>query len=164
MRAGRPASLDDIRRDRMHQVAGSATDRGKAARVTLGQARDFRRAAVGNLADGLVLPTISALHESARLAVTALAASEGFRFSNTAGAHEAVVDYALGIQLVDGRQYAQLDQLRSLRHQVNYPEDLIAPSLREVDQFSTLVDTILALAESKLPARRIPRPPTGDFG
>ena len=49
----RPASLDELRRNRMHQVAGSATDRAKAARSTLGQARDFRRVAVGNLAEGL---------------------------------------------------------------------------------------------------------------
>ena len=159
MRAGRPASLDALRRDRMHQVAGSAPDRAKAARATLGQARDFRRAAVGNLAEALVLPAISALHESARLAVTALAALDGYRFSNTVGAHEAVVDYALAIQLVDRRQYAQLDQLRDLRHQVNYPEDLIAPSPREVEQYSELVDTILTLAEKKLPTRRIPPPP-----
>ncbi|MEO8266309.1 MAG: hypothetical protein ABI706_12470 [Ilumatobacteraceae bacterium] len=71
---------------------------------------------------------ISALHESARLAVTALAALEGYRFSNTVGAHEAVVDDAFAIRLLDRTRYAQLDQLRDLRHQVNYPEDLIAPS------------------------------------
>ncbi len=143
----------------MHQVAGSATERVKAARARFGQARDFRRAAVGNLAEALVLPAISALHESARLAVTALAALDGYRFSNTVGAHEAVVDYAFAIELVDRQQYAQLDQLRDLRHQVNYPEDLIAPSPREVEQYSELVDTVLALAERRLPARRIPPPP-----
>ena len=109
--------------------------------------------AVGNLTEGLVLPAVSALHESARLAVTALAAQDGYRFSNTAGAHEAVVDYAFAIKLVDRTQYAQLDQLRDLRHQVNYPEDLIAPSPREIEQYSELVDTILALAEKKLPTR-----------
>ena len=114
----------------MHQVAGKASDRAKAARATFAQARDFRRAAVGNLTEGLVLPAVSALHESARLAVTSLAAQDGYRFSNTAGAHEAVVDYAFAIKLVDRTQYAQLDQLRDLRHQVNYPEDLIAPSPR----------------------------------
>lgn len=74
MRADRPASLEALRRDRMHQLAGRAPDRAKAARATLGQAHDFRRAAIGNLAEALVLPAISALHESARLAVTALAA------------------------------------------------------------------------------------------
>jgi hypothetical protein len=50
--------------------------------------------------------------------VTAVAALDGYRSSNTAGAHEAVVDFALAIKLVDRRQYA-LDQLRGLRHQVN---------------------------------------------
>ena len=101
MRAGRPASLEELRRDRMHQVVGNASDRAKAARSTFTQAREFRRAAESNLAEGLVLPAVSALHESARLAVTALAALDGYRFSNTAGAHEAVVDYAFGIKLVD---------------------------------------------------------------
>lgn len=143
----------------MHQVVGNTSDRAKAARSTFTQAREFRRAAVSNLAEGLVLPAVSALHESARLAVTALAALDGYRFSNTAGAHEAVVDYAFGIKLVDRTQYAQLDQLRDLRHQVNYPEDLIAPSKREVEQYRELVDTILALAEKKLPTRRVPPPP-----
>jgi hypothetical protein len=159
MRAGRPASLDELRRDRMHQVAGNASDRARAALATFAQARDFRRAAVGNLTEGLVLPAVSALHESARLAVTSLAALAGYRFSNTAGAHEAVVDYAFAIQLTDRTQYAQLDQLRDLRHHVNYPEDLIAPSTREIEQYSELVDTILALAEKKLRARRVPPPP-----
>ena len=140
----------------MHQVVGSASDRAKAARATFAQARDFRRAAVGNLTEGLVLPAVSALHESARLAVTALAAQDGYRFSNTAGAHEAVVDYAFAIKLVDRSHYAQLDQLRHLRHQVNDPEDLIAPPRREIEQYSELVDTILALAEKKLPTRRVP--------
>ena len=159
MRAGRPASLADLRRDRMHQVPGKASDRATAARATFGEANDFRRAASGNLAEGLILPAISALHESARLAVTALAALDGYRFSNTVGAHEAVVDYAFAIQLVDRTRYAQLDQLRDLRHQVNYVEDLIAPSQREIEQYSELVDTILALTAKKLPARRVSPPP-----
>ena len=88
-----------------------------------------------------------------------MAALDGYRFSNTVGAHEAVVDYAFVIQLVDRTRYAQLDQLRDLRHQVNYPEDLIAPSQREIEQYSELVDTILALTAKKLPARRVPPPP-----
>lgn len=143
----------------MHRVTDGVNERAKAARATFEQARDFRRAAISNMGEGLRLPAISALHESARLAVTALAALEGYRFSNTAGAHEAVVDYALGIQLVNRQQFAQLDQLRDLRHHVNYPEDLIAPSQREIAQFSELVDTMLALVEKQLPARRIPPPP-----
>ena len=153
-------TLDQLRRDRMHQVAGDASARARAARATFAQALDFRRAALGNLSEGLALPAISALHESVRLAVTALAALDGYRFSNTPGAHEAVVDYAHAIKLVDRTRHAQLDQLRDLRHQVNYPEDLIAPSSREIEQYSELVDTILSLTEKKLPRRRIPPPPT----
>ena len=159
MRPDRPASLDELRRDRMHTVPGSANDRAKAARATFDQARDFRRAAISNMDEGLRLPAISALHEAARLAVTAVAALDGYRFSNKAGAHEAVVDYALAIQLVDRKQYAQLDQLRDLRHHVNYPEDLISPSSRETEQYNQLVDTILALAQNRLPTRRVPPPP-----
>jgi len=143
----------------MHQIANTVAQRRTAARATLGQARDFRRAAAGNLAEGLVLPAISALHEAARMAVTAVAALDGYRFSNTPGAHEAVVDYALAILLVDRARYAQLDQLRELRHQVNYPDDLITPSAREIEQYSDLVDTVLTLAAAKIPASRIPPPP-----
>jgi hypothetical protein len=46
--------LAEVRRDRMHQVSGSATDRANAARATFGQARDLRRAAVGNLVDTIL--------------------------------------------------------------------------------------------------------------
>ncbi len=159
MRPDRPTTLDELRRDRMHPIAGGAADRTKAARATFEQARNFRQAALSNLAEELRLPAVSALHEAARLAVTSVAALDGYRFSNTVGAHEAVVDYALGIQLVNRKQYAQLDQLRDLRHHVNYPEDLIAPSPREIEQYSELVDTILALAEKRVSARRIPPPP-----
>jgi hypothetical protein len=143
----------------MHRIASGAAEQVKAARASLEQAHDFRRAAAGNLAEGLRLPAVSSLHESARLAITAVAAHEGYRFSNAAGAHEAAVDYALGIKLVNRPQYAQLDQLRDLRHHVNYPEDLIAPSLREIEQYSELVDTIFGLADKRLHARRIPPPP-----
>ncbi len=159
MRADRPADLDELHRDRMHQIAGNASDRAKAARAMFEQAREFRRAAKGNLADGLRLPAISALHESARIAVTALAAFNGYRFSNSVGAHEAVVDYALAIQLVDRKQWAQLDQLRDIRHHVNYPEDLIAASQREIEQYSKLVDTLFELVQKQLPSRRVPPPP-----
>lgn len=159
MRPDRPAPLDELRRDRMHQAAGGPAERAEAARATFEQAREFRQAAASNLAEELRLPAVSALHESARLAVTAVAALEGYRFSNTPGAHEAAVDYALGIQLVNRQQHAQLDQLRDLRHHVNYPEDLIAPSPREIEQYSELVDTVLVLAEKRMRARRIPPPP-----
>jgi hypothetical protein len=159
MRSERPAGLVELQRDRMHQLATSVAQRRGAARATLGQARDFRRAAAGNLADGLVLPAISALHEAARLAVTAVAVLDGYRFSNTPGAHEAVVDYAIAVQLVDRARYAQLDQLRDLRHQVNYPEDMIAPPLREIQQYTELVDAVLASASAKIPAAKVPPPP-----
>jgi hypothetical protein len=144
----------------MHQLPGATMqDRLKTARTVLRQARAFRQAAQGNLSEGLRLPAISSLHESARLAVSAVAAFDGYRFSNTPGAHEAVVDYAHACKLVDQIQFAQLDQLRDLRHQVNYPADMIEPSEREVEQFCTLVDDVLAAAVSRIPAPKIPPPP-----
>jgi hypothetical protein len=70
-----------------------------------------------------------------------------------------VVDYALASELVDRVRYAQLDQLRDLRHQVNYPEDMIAPPAREIEQYSNLVDEVLVSAAAKIPAARVPPPP-----
>ena len=159
MRSDRPATLAALLRDRMQQTPGDPASRSAAARKVLAQAQAFHRAADGNIAEGLILPAVSALHEAARLAVTAVAALNGYRFSNVAAHHEAVIDYALAIELVDRARHAQLDQLRELRHQVNYPEDLIVPSEREIGQYRALVDTVVALATNKLPAERIPPPP-----
>ena len=159
MRSDRPAALAVLLRDRMQQAPGSPAGRAKAARNVLAQAHAFHRAADTNIAEGLALPAVSALHEAARLAVTAVAALNGYRFSNVAAHHEAVVDYAFAIELVDRKRHAQLDQLRELRHQVNYPEDLIVPSEREIEQYRALVAAVVAVAASKFPAKRIPPPP-----
>jgi hypothetical protein len=161
MRAGRPMSLAELRRDRMHQLPSlSAQDRVKSARSVLRQAHSFRRAATAALGEELTLPAVSSLHEAARLAVSAVAALDGYRFSNSAGAHEAVIDYAFASKLVDRVQFAQLDELRELRHQVNYPADMIEPSRREVTQFEGLVDEVLKLAATRLPTPKIPPPPS----
>ena len=160
MRSGRPLFLAELERDRMHRVTGDSAARTKAARSVLRQARDFRRAASTSVTEELFLPAVSALQESARLAVTAVAAFNGWRFSNTAGSHESVIDYGYAVQLVDRQQFAQLDQLRELRHQVNYPADLIAPTANEVAQFAGLVDLVIEAVIQRIPAPRIPPPPT----
>jgi hypothetical protein len=98
---------------------------------------------------------ISNLHEAARLAVTALAAASGLRFANRAGAHVAVVDYALGLKLVNRAEWAQLDELRDLRHKTNYPSDLIEPTDTELDQFSQLTDAVIARSQQRI----VPIPP-----
>ena len=52
MRAGRPMSLADLRRDRMHQLPSlSAQDRVKSARSVRRQAHSFRRTATAALGD-----------------------------------------------------------------------------------------------------------------
>lgn len=105
------------------------------------------------------MPAVSNFHEAARLSVTAIATLNGYRFRNAPGAHEAVVDYALAIGIVDTTGHAQLDQLRQLRHDINYPADLVEPSRRELDVIASLVTSVIGSASEKLPAPRIPPPP-----
>lgn len=163
MRPGRPVPLDRLERDQMHQLASSAADNAAAARNTLVTARDFLATATQCLADNRRLPAVSNYHEAARLAITAIATSRGRRFGNQAGAHEAVVDYALDVGIVDANQHAMLDQLRELRHQVNYPADLIEPSDRDLQQIGDIVNRIVDAVSQKLtPApkpKKIPPPP-----
>ena len=68
-----------------------------------------------------------------------------------------MVDYAFGVQLVNRTEWAQLDELRDLRHKTNYPSDLIEPTDAELDQFSDLTDTVIARAQSAIAP--IPPPP-----
>jgi hypothetical protein len=152
---GRPAALDDVIRDSMYQVPGTSTDHRSEAKRTLASARQFRQTALLCRRDELRLPVISNLHEAARLAVTALAAASGLRFATRAGAHVAVVDYALGLKLVNRAEWAQLDELRDLRHKTNYPSDLIEPTDTELDQFSQLTDAVIARSQQRI----VPIPP-----
>ena len=112
----------------------------------------------------LTLPAGSSLHEAARLAVNAVAALDRYRFSNSAGANEADIDYAFATKLVDRVQFAQLDELRELRElrqRVNYPSAMIEPSRRAVTQFEGLVDEVLKLAATRLPTpKNLRRPPS----
>jgi hypothetical protein len=80
--------------------------------------------------------------------------------STSEGTAMRVIDYAFASKLVDRVQFAQLDELRELRHQVNYPADMIEPSRKEVTQFEGLVDEVLKLAATRLPTPKIPPPPS----
>ncbi len=106
------------------------------------------------------MPAVSNFHEAARLAVTAVATANGFRFRNTAGAHEAVVDYALAVGMVDRSEHGRLDLLRRLRHEVNYPADLIEPSASDLEVIARLVGKVLDVATAQLPTPKIPPPPS----
>ena len=114
---GRPATLGDVIRDAMYQVPGTSADHRAEAKRTPVSARPFRQTALLCRRDELRLPVISNLHEAARLAVTTLAAAGGLRFTNRAGAHVAVVDYALGLKLVNQTEWAQLDERRTSSNQ-----------------------------------------------
>lgn len=163
MRSERPVALDKLERDQMHQITGAATANAKAASDTLATARDFLVTAQQGVAEGRYLPAVSNYHEAARLAITAVATSRGRRFSNLAGSHEAVVDYAVGVGLTDANGHAMLDQLRELRHQVNYPADLIQPTERDVRRIGEMVEALVDAVTDRLtpPAKpkRIPPPP-----
>jgi HEPN domain len=153
----RPEPLDDLIRDATHQVSGSPREHRTEAMRNLSSARQFRKTAQLGREQGLPLPVISNLHEAARLAVTAVAAKHGLRFSNRAGAHMAVVDYAFGFGLATRTQWAQLDELRDLRHKTNYPSDVVEPSEEELDQFGQLVDDLLNKCQMVIAP--IPPPP-----
>jgi hypothetical protein len=159
MRPGRPASLASIERDQMHQLPTPPPANRAAARRTLREALEFRRLAALGLDASLILPAVSSLHEAARLAITAVATDRGQRFTNAPGSHEAVVDYALAVGLVDRGDHARLDSLRQLRHDINYPADLIEPASEEVTAITELVDRILKTTRQRLPDPRIPPPP-----
>lgn len=154
---GRPAEIDSIVRDSMHRVDGTRAGHRREGERTLASAQQFRKTAKLCRDDGLRLPVISNLHEAARLAITAVAAARGLRFANRPGAHVAVVDYAFGVDLVNRTEWAQLDELRDLRHKTNYPSDLIEPSDTELDQFAALTDSVITRTRTKVAP--IPPPP-----
>ena len=156
---GRPVGRDELVRDSMHPVHGDRRSHRASALGVLRSARQFRKTAHLSRLDGQRLPVISNLHESARLAISAVAAANGLRFSNVTGAHVAVVDYAFAIGVVNRVEWSQLDELRDLRHRTNYPSDLIEPGDNELDQFGGLVDAILARIQKLIAP--IPPPPKG---
>ena len=159
MRNDRPVPLATIERDQMHQLTSPPRENLVAARRTLQEARSFQKLATVGLESGLALPAVSNFHEAARLAVTAVATFKGRRFRNAPGAHEAVVDYALGTAIVNTKDHAQLDQLRQLRHDVNYPADIVEPAPRELEVIAALVERVVEAAAGLLPVQKIPPPP-----
>ncbi len=157
----RPAPLSALLRSSLRRAPGDAEVRRDEASRLLAVARQFRSTAWLSRNDNLRLPVISSLHEAARLAVTAAASANGLRFANRPGAHAAAVDYALEAELVDRREWAQLDQLRDLRNKANYPSDLMEPTSAELDQFTGLVDAVLVRAQTVVEAIR-PLPDSTD--
>lgn len=156
MRNDRPVPLGVIERDQMHQLTSSARENLDAARRTLQEERSFQKLATVGKESGLALPAVSNFHEAARLAITAVATLRGLRFRNAPGAHVAVVDYALGMALVSTKDH---DQLRQLRHDVNYPADIIEPAPRELEVIAALVERVVDAAAALLPVPKIPPPP-----
>ena len=61
--------------------------------------------------------------------------------------------------LVSTKDHAQLAQLRQLRHDVNYPADIIEPALRELEVIAALVERVVDAAAALLPVPKIPPPP-----
>jgi hypothetical protein len=102
---------------------------------------------------------VSNSREAARLAATAVATANGLRFRNTAGAHEAVVDHALAVRLVDSGEHGRLDLRRRLRHEVSHPADLIEPSASHLEVIAKLVGKVLDAATAELPTPKIPPHP-----
>lgn len=159
----RPWSLDDLRQGFLYQIAGPPADRRRQAGEALKNSDQFRATAQFAVDNELTGSAVSNLHEAARLAVTAQAAADGFRFTSAQGGHAAVDDYALAAGLVTRTEWAQLDALRDLRNSNNYPADITSPpSQTEVEQFAALVDKIRGEVAKKLSpprARRVPPPP-----
>lgn len=159
MRSGRPAPLAEVETNQMYQLTLDLAASRAAAEATLASARSFLTSAERDRADGLVLPATSAYHEAARLAITAVATARRLRFRDAPGAHEAVLDYALGIRLIDRAAHARLDVLRELRHQVNYPEDFVTPSGQLMTQIAELVGALMDDVDVLLAPTQKPIPP-----
>lgn len=157
----RPWSLDHLRQNFMYQIAAKPEDRREQAAAALKNSDQFRETAHFAIDNDLNGSAVSNLHESARLAITAKAAADGFRFNSDKGGHAAADDYALATKLVDRKEWAQLDTLRELRNSNNYPADITTPpSQTEVEQFAELVDKIRdAVFRAVRPKPKIIPPP-----
>ena len=160
MRPGRPTPLALIERDQMTQLPTSRADNRTSAAKMLNLARGFQQSALDDLVADRPLPATSSFHEAARIAITAAATANGRRFTNTSG-HEAAVDYALGVGIVNTADHARLDELRELRHDINYPEDLVTPSAADLEAIQSLVDRVIAACDAKVnpPAKKVIPPP-----
>lgn len=157
----RPWGIDRLRQQFLYQTTATPTDRRAQAQQTMKSSDDFRKTAAFAIDADLLGSAVSNLHESVRLAITAQATADGYRFNSAAGGHAAVDDYGLAVGLVDKRQWAQLDTLRELRNANNYPADIAAlPTKTEVDAIASLVDHVRSEVARRLtPVRRIPPPP-----
>ena len=159
--AERPWSLEQLRANFLYQLTATAKERRAQAADTMQHSDEFRATAQYAIDNDLGGSAISNLHESARLAITAQATADGYRFRDTAGSHAAVDDYALSVGLVNRKQWAQLDTLRDMRNANNYPADIaVQPNSGELAEIAGLVDAVRDTVTAKLkPAKRIPPPP-----
>lgn len=83
----RPWSLDHLRQNFMYQIAAKPEDRREQAAAALKNSDQFRETAHFAIDNDLNGSAVSNLHESARLAITAKAAADGFRFNSDKGGH-----------------------------------------------------------------------------
>jgi hypothetical protein len=157
----RPWGLDRLHQQFLYQTTATSAERRAQAQQTMRSSDDFRQTAGFAIDADLVGSAVSNLHESARLAITAHATADGYRFNSAQGGHAAVDDYGLAAGLVDKRQWAQLDTLRELRNANNYPADIAAPPTKtEVVAIAALVDHVRSEVARRLtPRRPIPPPP-----
>lgn len=160
--AERPWPLDQLRANFLYQLTVAAQERRAQAANAMQHSDEFRATAQYAIENDLGGSAISNLHESVRLAITAQATADGYRFRDTAGSHAAVDDYALAAGLVTRKQWAQLDTLRDMRNANNYPADIaVQPNSRELAEIAGLVDAVRNAVAAKVnPPRRIPPPPT----
>lgn len=157
----RPWGIDRLRQQFLYQTTATPADRRAQAQQTMKSSDDFRQTADFAINADLFGSAVSNLHESVRLAITAQATADGYRFNSSPGGHAAVDDYGLAAGLVDRHQWAQLDTLRELRNANNYPADIAAPPTKtEIAAIAALVDHVRSEVARRLtPRRRIPPPP-----
>jgi hypothetical protein len=57
--------------------------------------------------------------------------------------------------------HARLDELRELRHDINYPADLVTPSAADLEAIRSLVGRVIAACAAKVnpPEKKITPPP-----
>lgn len=98
--AERPWPLDQLRANFVYPHTATVRDRRAQAANTMQHSDEFRATAQYAIENDLGGSAISNPHESARLAITAQATSDRYRFRDTAGSHAAVVSGSTGQWLV----------------------------------------------------------------
>lgn len=158
MRNERPLSLVAVERDQMHQLTSSpkgeldCSSTNAATGPIVPATRHGRPRSGARPAGSIELPRSSSSRRHRRRDRQRSEVSE--RARRTRG----VVDYALGVAIVNRHDHAQLDELRQLRHDVNYPADIVEPAPRELETIAALVECVVVAASRMLPTPKIPLP------